>query len=186
MAGGARHLQCSRAVVFCVICSFACQSHCCQPKKQRQVAPTEHTPSGWKSADLSALPSSGLGHLAIPPNPSPDPHSYPSLGPFTTGSSATKKIVRVLRGGWTLQHYAARVGRFWMGAGGIPTASEGGAESEVAHKWARWLHNPCHLGGAHCFRAGGAESEVSHKWARWLHNPCCLGVAHRFRAGGRI
>ena len=32
---------------------------------------------------------------------------------------------------------------------------EQGAELEVAHKWARWLHNPCRLGGPHCFRAGG-------------------------------
>ena len=37
----------------------------------------------------------------------------------------------------------------------VPTASEPGAESEVAHKWARWLHNPCPLGGPHRFRAGG-------------------------------
>ena len=32
----------------------------------------------------------------------------------------------------------------------------------------------------------GAESEVAHLWARWLLNPCCLGGPHRFRAGGRI
>ena len=37
----------------------------------------------------------------------------------------------------------------------VPTASEWGAESQVAHKWARWLHNPCRLGGPHRFRAGG-------------------------------
>ena len=79
-----------------------------------------------------------------------------------------------------------------------PTSGQGGyiapaageelerkAESLVAHKWARWLHNPCRLGGPHRFRAG-AESEVAHKWARWLHNPCRLGGPHRFRAGGRI
>ena len=36
---------------------------------------------------------------------------------------------------------------------GNPTASERGADSEVAHKWARWLHNPCRLGGPHHFRA---------------------------------
>ena len=98
---------------------------------------------------------------------------------------------------------------------GVPTASGRGAESQVAHKWARWLHNPCRLGGTHRFRAGGtkksgpqvgkvagyitpaawgvptasergAESQVAHKWARWLHNPCHLGGPHRFRAGGRI
>ena len=68
---------------------------------------------------------------------------------------------------------------------GVPTASEQGAESEVAHKWARWLHNPCHLGGPHHFRAG-AESEVAHKWGRWLHKPCRLGGPHGCRAGGRI
>ena len=40
-------------------------------------------------------------------------------------------------------------------AWGIPTASERGAKSEVAHKWARWLHNPCRLGDPRRFRAGG-------------------------------
>ena len=96
---------------------------------------------------------------------------------------------------------------------GVLTASERGAESEVAHKWARWLHNPCRLWDPQRFRAGGnqrwpisgeggymtpaalgiltasergAESEVGHKWARWLHKPCRLGNPHRFRAGGRI
>ena len=100
-------------------------------------------------------------------------------------------------------------------AWGIPTASErGGAESEVAHKWERWLHNPCRLGDSPQLQSGGqnqkwptsgqggyitpaawgvptasergAESEVAHKWARWLHNPCRLGGPHRFGAGGRI
>ena len=84
----------------------------------------------------------------------------------------------------------------------------------MAHKWARWLHNPCCLGCPVRFRAGGqnqkwpksgqggyitpaasgvptasergAESEGAHKWARWLHNPKRLGGPHRFRAGGRI
>ena len=40
-------------------------------------------------------------------------------------------------------------------ASGIPTASERGAESEVAHKWARWLHHPYHLGDPHRVRAWG-------------------------------
>ena len=39
-------------------------------------------------------------------------------------------------------------------ASGIPTASERGAKSEVAHFWARWLRNPCRLGDPNRFRAG--------------------------------
>ena len=84
---------------------------------------------------------------------------------------------------------------------GNSTASRRGAKSEVAHKWARWLHHPCRLGDPqwarwlhhpcrlgdpHRFRASGAKSEVAHKWARWLHHPCRLGDPHRFRAGGKI
>ena len=40
-------------------------------------------------------------------------------------------------------------------ASGIPSASERGAQSEVAHVWARWLLNPCRLGDPLRFRAGG-------------------------------
>ena len=40
-------------------------------------------------------------------------------------------------------------------ASGIPAASERGAESEVVHKWERWLHNPCRLGNPQRLRAGG-------------------------------
>ena len=99
-------------------------------------------------------------------------------------------------------------------AWGVLTASERGTKSGAAHKWARWPHNPCRLGGRHRFRARGrirggpqvgkvatyplpiwgvlpasergTESGAAHKWARWLHNPCRLGGPHRFRAGGRI
>ena len=99
-------------------------------------------------------------------------------------------------------------------ASGVPSASERGAESEVAHLWARWLLNPCRLMGSPLLESGGqnqkwltcgqrgyftpaaswgplrlragAESEVAHLWARWLLNPCRLGDPLRFRAGGRI
>ena len=37
----------------------------------------------------------------------------------------------------------------------IPAASERGAKSEVAHKWAKWLPHPCRIGDPHRFRAGG-------------------------------
>ena len=70
-------------------------------------------------------------------------------------------------------------------AWGVPTASNRGAESEVAHKWARWLHTPS-AWGVPTASHRGAESEVAHKWARWLHNPCRLGGPHRFTAGGII
>ena len=46
-------------------------------------------------------------------------------------------------------------GYITLAASGIPTASERQAKSEVAHKWARWLHHPCRLGDPHRFKAGG-------------------------------
>ena len=38
---------------------------------------------------------------------------------------------------------------------GIPTASQRGAKSEVAHLQAKWLRHPCCLGDPHRFRSGG-------------------------------
>ena len=37
---------------------------------------------------------------------------------------------------------------------GVPNALEWGTKSEVAHKWADWLHHPCRIGGPRRFRAG--------------------------------
>ena len=99
-------------------------------------------------------------------------------------------------------------------ASGIPSATERGAKSEVAHLWARWLHQPCRLGDPLRFKAGdeigsgpivgkvatsplpprespsaserGAKSEVAQLWARWLHHPCRLGDPLRFKAGDKI
>ena len=46
-------------------------------------------------------------------------------------------------------------GYITLAASRIPTASKRGAKSEVAHKWARWLHHPCRLGDPLRFKAGG-------------------------------
>ena len=98
-------------------------------------------------------------------------------------------------------------------ASGVPTASERGAESEVAHKWARWLHHPCRLGGPHRFRAAGrirsgpqvgkvatsplpprgvpTTSErgdrirIGPQVGKMATLPLPLGGPHRFRAGGQ-
>ena len=70
-------------------------------------------------------------------------------------------------------------------ASGIPTASERGAKSEVAHKWARWLLTPA-ASGIPTASERGAKSEVAHKWARWLRHPCRLRDPLRFKAGGKI
>ena len=97
---------------------------------------------------------------------------------------------------------------------GIPTAVERGRKSEMAHKWAKWLHHPCRLGDPQRFRAGGkirsgplvgkvAMSPLPFRgspplqsggqnqkwptcWAKWLRHPRRLGNSHRFRARGKI
>ena len=59
-------------------------------------------------------------------------------------------------------------------AWGVPTASQREAESNVVHKWARWLQNPA-AWGVPAASERGAESQVAYMWARWLHHPCHLG-----------
>ena len=68
---------------------------------------------------------------------------------------------------------------------GLPTASERGAKSEVAHKWAKWLPHRWRIGDPHPSERG-ARSDVAHKWAKWLPHPCRIGDPHRCRAGGKV
>ena len=109
---------------------------------------------------------------------------------------------------------SGQIGYLTPAVSGIPTAAERGAKSEVAHKWANWLPDPCRIGDPRRFKAGGkirsgpqvgrlatsplpyrgspplqsrgAKSEVAHKWANWLPHPCRIGDPRRFRAGGKI
>ena len=49
---------------------------------------------------------------------------------------------------------SGRIGYITPAVWGVPNALERGTKSEVAHKWADWLHHPCRMGGPQRFRAG--------------------------------
>ena len=63
---------------------------------------------------------------------------------------------------------------------GVPNSSRG-TKSALAHKWADWLHNPCHLEGPQRF--GRGEKLPAHMWADGFHNPYLEGGHKRFRVG---
>ena len=50
---------------------------------------------------------------------------------------------------------SGRIGYLTPAVSGSPTASERGAKSQVAHKWANWLPHPCRIREPQSFRAGG-------------------------------
>ena len=50
---------------------------------------------------------------------------------------------------------SGQIGYLTPAVSGIPSASERGAKSEVAHKWAKWLPHPCRIGEPHRCRSGG-------------------------------
>ena len=150
-----------------------------------------------------------------------DPHRFRAGGKVRSGPQVGKVATSPLpyRGSPPLQSggqnekwpTSGQSGYLTPAVSGIPTASERGAKSEVAHKWAKWLPHP---GDPHRFRAGGkmrsgpqvgkvaasplpyrgspplqsgdAKSEVAHKWAKWLPHPCRIGDPQRFRAGGKV
>ena len=78
-----------------------------------------------------------VGKLATSPVP------YPGASPLQSGGQNKK---------WPT---SGRNGYLTLAVSGSPTASERGAKSEVAHKWANWLPHPCRIGEPHRFRAGG-------------------------------
>ena len=70
-------------------------------------------------------------------------------------------------------------------ASGIPSASQRGPKSEVAHLWARWLRNPCRLGNRLRFRARD-KIRSGPLVGKVATHPCRLRDPLRLRAGGKI
>ena len=141
--------------------------------------------------------------------------SGPQVGKLATSPLPYPRAPKLQSGGQNQKWpTSGRIGYLTPAVSGSPTASERGAESEVAHKWANWLPRPCRIGEPHRLRAGGkirsgpqvgklanfplavsgsptasergAKSEVANKWASWLPHPCRIGEPHRLRAGGKI
>ena len=94
-----------------------------------------------------------------------DPHHFRAGGKIRSGQQVGKVAMSRLpsRGSPPLQSggqnqkwpTSGQSGYVTPAVSGIPSASERGAKSEVAHKWAKWLRHPCRLGDPHRFRAGG-------------------------------
>ena len=94
-----------------------------------------------------------------------EPHRFRAGGKIRSGPQVGKLATSPLpyRGAPPLQSggqnqkwpTSGRNGYLTPAVSGSPTASERGAKSEVAHKWAKWLPHPCRIGEPHRFRAGG-------------------------------
>ena len=94
-----------------------------------------------------------------------NPHRYRAGGKIRSGPQVGKLATSPLpyRGAPPLQSggqnqkwpTSGQTGYLTPAVSGSPTASERGAKSEVAHKWANWLPHPCRIGEPHRFRAGG-------------------------------
>ena len=94
-----------------------------------------------------------------------DPHRFKAGGKIRSGPQVGKLATSPLpyRGSPPLQSggqnqkwpTSGQIGYLTPAVSGSPTASERGAKSEVAHKWANWLPHPCRIGDPHRFRAGG-------------------------------
>ena len=92
-----------------------------------------------------------------------------------------------LQGGGQIQKWPinGQGGYITPAASGIPAASKRGANSEVAHKWARWLRHPCRHGDPLRFRAGGKFRSGPYM-GKVATSPLPPRDPRRFRAGGKI
>ena len=142
---------------------------------QNQKWPTSGQ-SGYLTPAVSGIPTasergaeSEVAHKWTKCLPHPcrigDPHRFRAGGRIRSGPQVGKVATSPLlyRGSPPLQSggqnekwpTSGQSGYLTRAVSGIPTASERGAESEVAHKWAKWLPHPCRIGDPHRFRAGG-------------------------------
>ena len=102
-----------------------------------------------------------------------DPHCFRAGGKIRSGQQVGKvamsplpsRVSPPLQSGGQHQKWPTswQSGYVTPAVSGIPTASEQGAKSQVAHNPAKWLRHPCRLGNPHRFRAGGKIRSVPQK-----------------------
>ena len=172
---------------------------------QNQKWPTSGQ-SGYLTPAVSGIPTaskwgakSEVAHKWAKWLPHPcrigDPHRFRAGGKIRSGPQVGKVATSPLpyRGSPPLESggqnqkwpTSGQSGYLTPAVSGIPTASEWGAKSEVAHKWAKWLPHPCRIGDPHRFRVGG-KIRSGPQVTNWLPHPCRIGDPHRFRVGGKI
>ena len=68
----------------------------------------------------------------------------------------------------------------------VPKTSQRGRKSEVAHKWASWLPNPCHPAKPQSFRVGEQNQHwPTNGWIDYVTAAVKGGPQH-LRAGNKI
>ena len=112
--------------------------------------------------------------------------SGPQVGKLATSSLPYRGAPPLQSGGQNQKWpTSGQSGYLTPAVSGSPTASERGAKSEVAHKWANWLPHPCRIGEPHCCGAGG-KIRSGPQVGKLATSPLRIGEPHRFRAGGKI
>ena len=149
--------------------------HRCKCGEQKQKWPTS-VQSGYVTPAVSGIPTAakrgGKSEVAYlwakwlrHPCRLGDPHRCTAGGEIRSGPLVGKVATSPLPspgspplqsgGGNQKWPTCGQSGYVTPAVSGIPTASERGGKSEVAHLWAKWLRHPCRLGDPHRFRAGG-------------------------------
>ena len=123
-----------------------------------------------------------------------DPHRCRARGKIINGPQVGKVATSPLpsRGSPPLQSggqnqkwpTSGQSGYITPAVSGIPTASERGEKSEVAHKWAKWLRRPCRLGDPHRFRAG-CKIRNGQKMGKVATSPLPARGSPRLQSGGQ-
>ena len=115
-------------------------------------------------------------------------HRWPTSGQGGYITPAARGVPHHFRVGGTITGgpQVGKVATSPLPPEGVPTASEWAAKLEVAHKWARWLHNPCYLGGSPPLQSGGGKQRWPTSGQGGYITPATWGGLHRFRVGRRI
>ena len=99
------------------------------------------------------------------------------------GISCIKKRGRLVNGlKWPT---SGQSGYLTPAVSGIPTATERGAKSEVAHKWAKWLPHPCRIGDPLRFRAGGQNQKWPTSGQSGYLTPAVSGIPTASERGAK-
>ena len=110
----------------------------------------------WPTSGQSCYLTPAVSGIPTAAKQGPKIRSGPKVGKVATSPLPYRGSPPLHSGGQNQKwRTSGQSGYLTPAVSGIPTASEWGAKSEVAHKWAKWLPHPCRIGDPHRFTVGG-------------------------------
>ena len=140
----------------------------------------------WPTSGQNGYLTPAVSGIPTAPERGGKIRSGPQVGKVATSPLPYRGSPPLQRGGQNQKWpTSGQNGYLTPAVSGIPPAAEQGGKIRSGPQVGKMATSPLPYRGSPPLQIGGAKSEVANMWPKWLPHSCRIGDHHRCRAGGQ-